>query len=95
MHPIVLQFLIRATSLPSAARELLSRNGFLGWLAAQAPLDVSERRLLVQIVANMAQVLPFEQLTGVTDAVEALENAVGGEGASLSLSHHLAPVFLD
>ncbi|GAA5853484.1 hypothetical protein JCM9279_007252 [Rhodotorula babjevae] len=81
LRKLILEFLIRATSLPSAARELLSRNGFLGWLAAQAPLDVSERRLLVQIVANMVEVLPFEQMTGVTDAVEALENAVGGEVA--------------
>ncbi|GAA5902398.1 hypothetical protein JCM8208_007278 [Rhodotorula glutinis] len=81
LRKLILEFLIRATSLPSAARELMSRNGFLGWLAAQAPLDVAERRLLVQIVANMVEVVPFEQMTGVTDAVEALENAVGGEVA--------------
>lgn len=77
------QFLVRATSLPTAARELLSRNGLLGWLAAQVPLDVAERRLLVQVVAQTAEVLPFEQVTGVADAVEALENAVGNEGAPL------------
>ncbi|GAA5921027.1 hypothetical protein JCM3775_004058 [Rhodotorula graminis] len=81
LRKLILEFLLRATSLPSAARELMSRNGFLGWLAAQAPLDVAERRLLVQIVANMVEVVPFEQVTGVTDAVEALENAVGGEVA--------------
>ncbi|BGP43022.1 hypothetical protein JCM10449v2_007037 [Rhodotorula kratochvilovae] len=77
LRKLVLKFLVRATSLPAAARELLSRNGLLGWLAAQVPLDVAERRLLVLVVRNTAEVLPFDQVTGVADAVEALENAIG------------------
>ncbi|GAA6049204.1 hypothetical protein JCM3770_003309 [Rhodotorula araucariae] len=77
LRKLILKFLIRATSLPAAARELLSRNGLLGWLAAQVPLDVAERRLLVLVVRNTAEVLPFDQMTGVADAVEALENAIG------------------
>lgn len=84
--PPSLQFLVRATALPTAARELLSRNGLLGWLAAQQPLDVAERRLLVTIVANVVNVLSFEEgkLAGVVDAVEALEAAIGSEGALFS-----------
>ncbi|GAA5995357.1 Urb1p [Rhodotorula paludigena] len=77
LRKLVLEFLVRATSIPTAARELLSRNGILGWLSAQIPLDVAERRLLVQIVVNMVEVLPWDKMAGVADAVEALDNAVG------------------
>ncbi|GAA5826641.1 hypothetical protein JCM11251_002831 [Rhodosporidiobolus azoricus] len=81
LRKLILQFLLRATSLPSAARELLSRNGLLGWLAAQSPLDVAERRLLLGIVRNIIDVLAFEEkkLEGVADAVEAVEAAIGNE----------------
>lgn len=82
-----MQFLIRATSIPTAARELLSRNGLLGWLSSQLPLDIAERRLFLQVVCNMAQVVPWDKMAGVADVVEAMVNAVGPDGAfALSVS---------
>ncbi|GAA5853151.1 hypothetical protein JCM8547_000217 [Rhodosporidiobolus lusitaniae] len=88
LRKLILQFLLRATTIPTAARELLSRNGLLGWLAAQSPLDIAERRLLVSIVQNVVEVLSFEEgkLGGVADAIEALEVAVGNEVAAIDTS---------
>ncbi|BGP34984.1 hypothetical protein JCM10296v2_006808 [Rhodotorula toruloides] len=77
LRKLVLKFLVRATSIPTAARELLSRNGLLGWLSSQLPLDIAERRLFLQVVCNMAQVVPWDKMAGVADVVEAMVNAVG------------------
>ncbi|BGP19579.1 hypothetical protein JCM10213_001382 [Rhodosporidiobolus nylandii] len=90
LRKLILQFLLRATTLPTAARELLTRNGLLGWLtaAASTALDVGERRLLLGIIANVVEVLSFEEskLAGVADAVEAVEAAVGSEVAVMDAS---------
>ncbi|GAA6009612.1 hypothetical protein JCM10207_004124 [Rhodosporidiobolus poonsookiae] len=83
LRKLILRFLVRATTIPTAARELLSRNGLLGWVAAQVPLDVDERKLLLDIVSNTVEVLGFDKLTGVADALEAVEVAVGSEVASV------------
>ncbi|KAK4329709.1 hypothetical protein RTBOTA2_005661 [Rhodotorula toruloides] len=77
LRKLVLKFLIRATSIPTAARELLSRNGLLGWLSSQLPLDIAERRLFLHVVCSMAQVVPWDKMAGVADVVEAMVNAVG------------------
>lgn len=74
---------MRATSIPTAARELLSRNGLLGWLVAQTWNDSSERQLALEVVLNVLEVLPWVKLPGVADAVEAIEIAVAGDGETL------------
>ncbi|BGO95132.1 hypothetical protein NBRC10512_006416 [Rhodotorula toruloides] len=90
LRKLVLKFLIRATSIPAAARELLSRNGLLGWLSSQLPLDIAERRLFLQVVCNMAQVVPWDKMAGVADVVEATVNAVGPDVTAVD-----APTLLD
>lgn len=79
-----MQFLVRASTIPTAARELLSRNGLLGWLAAQTWQDSSERQLALEVVLNVLPVLPWEKLPSVADAVEAIEVAVAGDGETLA-----------
>ena len=79
------QFLLRATSIPQAARELLSRNGLLGWLSAQTPVDVSERRLLISVISNVVAVLAQDGLAGAADALDALSAVMGpNDGTSIS-----------
>lgn len=68
------QLFVRATSLPQAARELLSRNGILGWTAALTPVDAIERRLLIKIVVNVAAVVSGDKLPVVADALDALSS---------------------
>ncbi|GAA5877773.1 hypothetical protein JCM3774_000753 [Rhodotorula dairenensis] len=92
LRKAVLKFLVRATTIPTAARELLSRNGLLGWLAAQIWQDSSERQLALEIVLNVLQVLPWEKLPGVADAVEAIEVAVADDASPLDATSLLALV---
>ncbi len=47
---------------------------------AQTWNDSSERQLALEIVLNALEVLPWEKLPGVADAVEAIEIAVAGDG---------------
>lgn len=68
----MIQFILRATSLPQAARELLSRNGLLGWIAAQVAVDAGERRLLISIINNAVDVLSYDRPANVSDALDAL-----------------------
>ncbi|GAA5984401.1 hypothetical protein JCM10908_003333 [Rhodotorula pacifica] len=92
LRKAVLKFLVRATTIPVAARELLSRNGLLGWLAAQTWQDPSERQLALEVVLNVLEVVPWEKLPGVADAVEAVEVAVAGEAVQLDATTLLALV---
>ncbi|GAA6061946.1 hypothetical protein JCM10212_001988 [Sporobolomyces blumeae] len=85
LRKLILQFIVRATSIPTAARELLSRNGLVGWVAGQAPLDAAERRLFVEILVNVSHVMTFEKLTGVADLLDALTAVVASDVASLDL----------
>lgn len=73
-----LQFLVRATRIHAAARELVSRNGLLGWLSVQAWQDAEERQFALDTVLNVLAILPWDKLPGVADAVEAVEGAVRG-----------------
>ncbi|KWU41852.1 hypothetical protein RHOSPDRAFT_36620 [Rhodotorula sp. JG-1b] len=92
MRRAVLKFLVRATSIPTAARELLSRNGLLGWFVAQTWNDSSERQLALEIVLNVLEVLPWEKLPGVADAVEAIEIAAAGDASQVDATVLLALV---
>ncbi|ORY47184.1 ribosome 60S biogenesis N-terminal-domain-containing protein [Leucosporidium creatinivorum] len=84
---LVLQFLLRATSIPQAARELLSRNGLLGWISAQTAVDPAERRLLISILSNLVDVLSNDKLSVVADALDALSFSSGSnEVAAIELS---------
>ncbi|GAA6025207.1 hypothetical protein JCM11491_004864 [Sporobolomyces phaffii] len=77
LRKLILEFMIRATLIPTAARELLSRNGLVGWIAAQTPLDSTERRLMATILANVARVMSFDKLTGVADLLDTLTRVIG------------------
>lgn len=71
---------MRATSIPQAARELLSRNGLLGWISAQTAVDAAERRLLISIIGNLADVLSNDKLPVVADALDALAISASTDG---------------
>lgn len=77
------QFLLRATSIPQAARELLSRNGLLGWISAQTAVDPAERRLLISILSNLVEVLSNDKLSVVADALDALSISSGSSEGEL------------
>ncbi|GAA5910073.1 Urb1p [Sporobolomyces salmoneus] len=95
LRKLILEFIIRATTIPTAARELLSRNGLVGWIAAQTPLDSTERRHCVTILSNLTQVMTFDKLTGVADLLDALTAVIGSDMSSidsvtlLSLLHYI------
>lgn len=72
--------------IPTAARELLSRNGLVGWISAQTPLDSTERRHFVAILANLTQVMTFDKLTGVADLLDALTAIIDSDSAFSPLS---------
>ena len=86
---LVLQFLVRATSIPAAARELLARNGLVGWIGAQKASDAGERRLMEQVLLNLVESVGLEKLGVVADALDALvglvSNAQDGKLASSAL----------
>ncbi|GAA5900082.1 hypothetical protein JCM5296_002051 [Sporobolomyces johnsonii] len=86
LRKLILQFLLRATTIPTAARELLSRNGLVGWIGAQTPVDVAERRQLIAILDNLVKVMAFDKLTGVADVLDAVTTVVGSDVASLDLT---------
>ena len=65
--------------IPTAARELLSRNGLVGWIASQTPLDSTERKYFVAILGNLTQVMTFDKLTGVADLLDALTAVIGSD----------------
>lgn len=69
--------MVKATSIPQAAREMLSRNGLLGWLASQTPVDATERRLMIAVIENMVNVLSQDKLATVADALDTLTGACG------------------
>ncbi|GAA6043934.1 hypothetical protein JCM8097_000909 [Rhodosporidiobolus ruineniae] len=96
MRQLILQFLLRATSIPTAARELLSRNGLLGLLVGQMPLNDLERQFLLRIVKNVVDVLSFEErkMVDVADAVSAIEAAVGPDVTSVDPNELLDLVHL-
>ncbi|CEQ40970.1 SPOSA6832_02649, partial [Sporobolomyces salmonicolor] len=66
------QFLLRATTIPTAA--------------PQTPVDIAERRLLIAILDNLVKVMAFDKLTGVADVLDAVTMVVGSDVASLDLN---------
>ncbi|GAA5837662.1 hypothetical protein JCM3766R1_000547 [Sporobolomyces carnicolor] len=79
LRKLILEFIIRATTIPTAARELLSRNGLVGWVAAQTPVDSTERRHLATILGNLCRVMTFDKLTGIADLLDALTAVIGAD----------------
>lgn len=78
MRRLVLQFLVRATSIPAAGRELVARNGLVGWIGAQRAGDAGERRLMEQVLLNLVESVGLEKLGVVADALDALTGLVAG-----------------
>jgi hypothetical protein len=68
---------VKATSIPQAAREMLSRNGLLGWIAAQTPLDANERKLMINVIENIVDALLVSDNDKIATVVEALDTLRG------------------
>ncbi|GAA5969225.1 hypothetical protein JCM3765_007248 [Sporobolomyces pararoseus] len=83
LRNLILEFLVRATSIPTAARELLSRNGLVGWIASQTPLDSTERKHFVTILGNLTQIMTFDKLAGVADLLDAMTAVIGSDISSI------------
>ena len=81
-----IQFLIRATSIPQAAQELLSRNGLLGWISSQVPADATERRLMISVIGNIVEVVDGEKIGTISDLLDTLTGCCRLSDGALVLS---------
>ncbi|GAA5926014.1 Urb1p [Sporobolomyces koalae] len=93
LRKLILEFIARATMIPTAARELLSRNGLIGWIAAQTCLDSTERRLFVSILTNLAQIMTFDKVAGVADLLDALTVVIGTDLFSINAATLLSLLY--
>ncbi|KAM0750489.1 hypothetical protein T439DRAFT_302525 [Meredithblackwellia eburnea MCA 4105] len=71
---LVLQFILRASAIPQATRELLTRNRLLSWVASQDPTDTIERKLLLAAITNILATVALDKAGHIADVLDAVSS---------------------
>ncbi|KAK4052637.1 hypothetical protein OIO90_004265 [Microbotryomycetes sp. JL221] len=68
----VLKVFVKASLIPQAARELLSRNGIMAWLATQTFLLGHETSLALQIMRNLSAQVSDGKAMAIADSLDSM-----------------------
>ncbi|KAM0791109.1 hypothetical protein ACM66B_004398 [Microbotryomycetes sp. NB124-2] len=72
VRQMVLKVLVRASLIPQAAREMLSRNGILSWIASQTFANANEASLALVVLSNLAASVSDKRAVEVANALETM-----------------------